>query len=403
MISLHPATSHLEFEHPLSRGQKGIPLSLEETRMLNEGGQLAFKSANHDKEKAKVWIDLDNSPHVPFFVPIIQELEELGYPVVLTARDCFQVRELVNLYNLPCTFVARHYGKHKLAKVAGTCYRALRLALLLRGENVGLAVAHGSRAQTIASTFLGIPSLSLFDYEFSKGFPGIQPDWVMVPSVIPDSSIQKDTSRVFKYPGIKEDVYVPGFRPEPGLRFRLGLEEYDLVVTARPPANEAHYYNPESDELFHAAINFLAEDRGARIVLLPRNEKQGEAAKALWPELFAGRRIIIPEHAVDGLNLLWSSDLAISGGGTMNREAAALGVPVYSVFRGKIGAVDHYLAQNGRLVLLEKLADIREKIVVPKKVRRRAPAQHQSQTLRTIVDNLVAIIETGRLSQKAAA
>ncbi len=371
--------------------------------MLNAGGRMAPKSASHGKSKTKIWIDMDNSPHVPFFVPIIKELEELGYPVVLTARDCFQVRDLVNLYNLPCTFVGRHYGKHKLAKVAGTCYRGLRLASLIRGENVHLAVAHGSRALTIASSLLRIPSVCLWDYEFTKGVGELQPDWAMVPAVIPDSAIHLDAHRVFKYPGIKEDVYVPGFRLDSGMRAQLGLKEDDLMVTARPPANEAHYYNPESDQLFHAAIDYLAGDLGARIVLLPRNGKQEEASKALWPELFAGRRIIIPEHAVDGLSLLWSSDLAISGGGTMNREAAALGVPVYSVFRGKIGAVDRYLAQNGRLVLLEKPSDIREKIVVPKKVRRRAPAHHQSQTLRTIVDNLVAIIETGRLSQKVAA
>ena len=371
--------------------------------MLNTGGRPVPKSASNGKTKMKIWIDMDNSPHVPFFVPIIKELEELGYPIMLTARDCFQVRDLVKLYNLPCTFVGRHYGKHTLAKVAGTCYRALRLASLLRGENVCLAVAHGSRALTIASSLLGIPSLCLWDYEFTKSLRMFHPDWVMVPAVIPDSAIHLDPHRVFKYQGIKEDVYVPGFRPDPGLRIRLGLEEDDFVVTARPPADEAHYYNPESDQLFHAAINFLAEDQGARIVLLPRNEKQGAAAKARWPELFAGRRIIIPEHAVDGLNLLWSSDLAISGGGTMNREAAALGVPVYSVFRGRIGAVDRYLAKDGRLVLLESISDVRHKIVVPKKTQRRVQANHQSHTLRTIVDNLIAIVETGRLSQTVAA
>ena len=371
--------------------------------MLNAGGRPASRSASNGKAKTKIWIDMDNSPHVPFFVPIIKELEELGYPVVLTARDCFQVRDLVKLFSLPCTFVGRHYGKHKLAKIAGTCYRALRLASLVRDENVGLAVAHGSRALTIASTLLGIPSLSLWDYEFTKGVGKLQPDWAMVPAVIPDSAIRIDPHRVFKYPGIKEDVYVPGFKPDSGMRARLGLEEDDLVVTARPSADEAHYYNPESEKLFRAAIDFVATELGARVVLLPRNERQGASARALWPDLFAGRKMIIPEHAVDGLSLLWSSDLAISGGGTMNREAAALGIPVYSVFRGRIGAVDRYLAQNGRLVLLEKLSDVREKIAVPKKARRRVPANHQSHTLRTIIDNLVAIVETGRLNQKVAA
>ncbi|TAM83885.1 MAG: DUF354 domain-containing protein [Acidobacteria bacterium] len=371
--------------------------------MQKDGGRLAPKLTSQASQRAKIWIDLDNSPHVPFFVPIIKELEELGYPVVLTARDCFQVRDLVSLFNLRCKFVGRHYGKHKLAKIAGTLLRGLQLAILLRGEKARLAVAHGSRAQTVAATLLGIPSLCLWDYEFTKGIGKIRPDWVMVPAVIPDSAIHADTRRVFKYQGIKEDVYVPGFRPDPSLRSRLGLKEDDFVVTARPPADEAHYYNPESDELFRAAIDFLAEQHRARIILLPRNEKQCAAARALWPELVAGRKMIIPEHAVDGLSLLWSSDLAISGGGTMNREAAALGVPVYSVFRGKIGAVDRYLAQNGRLVLLEKASDVREKIIVPQSGRKRAPANRQSYTLKMIVDNLVAIVETGRFSPKVAA
>jgi len=363
----------------------------------------AAKSTSRTGQREKIWIDLDNSPHVPFFVPIIKELEGLGYQVVLTARDCFQVRDLVGLFKLHCKFVGHHYGRHKLAKIAGTCIRGLQLASLVRGEKVRLAVAHGSRAQTLAATLLGIPSLSLWDYEFTRGLGSLRADWVMVPAVIPDSAIRADASRVFKYEGIKEDVYVPGFQPDPELRSRLCLKEDDFVITARPPADEAHYYNPESDELFRAAIEFVAEQDRARIVLLPRNERQGAAARARWPGLFADGKMIIPEHAVDGLSLLWSSDLAISGGGTMNREAAALGVPVYSAFRGKIGAVDRYLAQHGRLVLLEKASEVREKIVLSKNGRSRTPATGQTRTLRMIVDNLVAIVETGRLSQKVAA
>ena len=371
--------------------------------MLSDGGRLAFKSTNRNQKRGKIWIDMDNSPHVPFFVPIIRELKELGYPIFLTARDCFQVRDLVNLFKLPCVFVGRHYGKRKLAKVAGTCYRALRLASLARGEEVSLAVAHGSRAQLLAASLLGIPSLSLWDYEFTEKISALQPDWMMIPAVIPDSAIQYDRHRVLRYQGIKEDVYVPGFKPDLGLRPSLGLKDDDFVVTARPPADEAHYYNPESDVLFRAAIDFLAEQPGARIILLPRNEKQGASAKKLWPGLFAEHKMVIPEHAVDGLSLLWNSDLAVSGGGTMNREAAALGVPVYSVFRGRIGAVDRYLAQNDRLVLLETVSDVRKKIVVPKSVQRRVPGNHQSGTLKTIVDNLVAIVETGKPIQKIAA
>lgn len=371
--------------------------------MMKAEGQTTPRMTVHKEKRAKIWIDMDNSPHVPFFVPIIRELEAQKYPIILTARDCFQVRDLVTLFNLPCTFVGRHHGKHKVAKIAGTLYRSLRLASLIRGQGVRLAVAHGSRSQVIAARLLGIPSFSLWDYEFTKKLTGFRPNWMMVPSVIPDSALGPDRARVLKYQGIKEDVYVPGFKPDTSLRTQLGLKEDDFVVTARPPANEAHYYKPESDELFRAAIDFVAEQYAARIVLLPRNDKQGAAARELWPELFAQRKMIIPEQAVDGLSLLWSSDLAISGGGTMNREAAALGIPVYSVFRGKIGAVDRYLSQNGRLVLLEKVSDVHSKIVAPKQVRKSAPGDHQSRTLQMIVDNLVAVVETGRPSQQLAA
>ena len=113
-----------------------------------------------------------------------------------------------------------------------------------------------------------------------------------------------------------------------------------MVVTVRPPATEAHYHNPESEELFAESLRLLAQTRSARAITLPRNARQGEQLRREWADLIANGTMIIPDTPVDGLNLIWFSDLVISGGGTMNREAAALGVPVYSIFRGKIGAVD---------------------------------------------------------------
>lgn len=366
-------------------------------------GFFALIRTNNEIKKPKIWIDIDNSPHVPFFTPIIKELEDRGYSIILTARDCFQVRDLVDLFKLRSVIIGRHYGKHRLAKISGTCFRALQLAFLVRGEEVCLAVSHGSRSQVMAASLLRIPTFCFWDYEYTKRSRWLQTNWAMIPAVIPDSAIPYNNCRVLKYHGIKEDVYVPGFRPDPNLRTQLGLNEDDFVVTARPPADEAHYHNPESDKLFRAAIDFLAVRHGAKVVLLPRNEKQERSARELWRELFLRRNLIIPEHAVDGLNLLWNSDLAISGGGTMNREAAALGVPVYSVFRGKTGAVDRYLAQTGRLVLLERPEDVYEKIVISKSARRRVAVENHSSTLAEVVDNLVAIIETGIPRQKKAA
>ncbi len=75
----------------------------------------------------KIWIDLDNSPHVPLFVPIIEELRARGHQIMVTARDAFQVRELADLHGLDYRLVGRHYGKHFLLKLLGVFIRGLQL------------------------------------------------------------------------------------------------------------------------------------------------------------------------------------------------------------------------------------------------------------------------------------
>jgi uncharacterized protein len=346
------------------------------------------------RSRPKVWIDLDNSPHVPFFVPIIEELEKRDYSVLLTARNCAQVFELVNLYGLACKRVGRHYGKATVVKLAGLFLRGLQLLPTIRNAKPDLALSHGSRAQLIVSATLGIASLCMDDYEYSKGFAFIRPTWVMCPEVIPETAINCNRDRILKYPGIKEDVYVPNFRPDAGIRVRLGLKPEDLVITLRPPADDAHYHNKESDALFHAVIGVLGSTTNTKVILLPRREEQVAFARKTWPSLFATGKVIIPEQVVNGLNLIWYSDLVISGGGTMNREAAALGVPVYSIFRGKIGAVDRYLSRQGRLTLIENVEDIQRKIILAKRNRRDEPLKGARPALQTIVKYIEAILES---------
>lgn len=356
-------------------------------------------NSNSKRFKGKIWVDLDNSPHVPFFVPILTELERRGYSTVLTARDCFQVCDLADLYRLPYERVGRHHGKHKLLKAGGLCLRAMQLLPFALRERPDLALSHGSRAQLLCSAVAAIPCVTIFDYEFARSLQFLHPNsWAMAPEVISSRVTKGRRDRFLVYPGIKEDVYVSGLKPDLGIRAALGLSAEDLVVTLRPPANEAHYHNPKSDEVFRAAVEFLSRQPGVRMVLLPRSPKQGSSLKRRWPQHFEEGKIRVPERAVDGLNLIWNSDLVISGGGTMNREAAALRVPVYSVFRGQIGAVDHYLADEGRLVLLETTEDVQTKIVL---ARRDASAPHadgSSRALLTIVDHVEAILNANSSS-----
>jgi len=339
----------------------------------------------------KIWVDLDNSPHIPFFAPILKELERRGYPVAITARDCFQVCEMAKMFDFPFKVVGRHYGKNRVLKAIGLTFRALKLIPTSLREQPALSLSHGSRAQVMASAVRGIPSVVILDYEYAEFLPFFKPTWVIAPEVIPDSAIQIDKHKILRYPGIKEDVYVPTFKPNAAILDDLGLECNNIIVTARPPASEAHYYNPDSDLLFHAAMDALIGIQNTRIVLLPRNNKQASSIRKTWSEACSNGTIIIPEHALDGLNLIWHSDLVISGGGTMNREAAALGVPVYSVFRGRIGAVDRYLADIGRLVLLESVEDVQTKLIV-KRTSRPIQSQGPSNALKRIVDHILTIL-----------
>ncbi len=342
--------------------------------------------------RRRVWLDIDNSPHVPFFVPIIKELKEHNIELILTARNMYQVCDLLEFFQLPCKVVGGHYGKNRLLKVWCNCSRALQLVPIVAGRRPDLAISHGSRAQVLVCKLLGIPTLMMHDYEYSVKTGFLEPNWVLMPDVIPEGLMSKRADRVLTYPGLKEDVYTPGFQPDPSIWSELGISQGDLVVTVRPPASEAHYHNPESDVLFAETMRLLGSTPGVRTIVLPRNARQGKQLRADWNALISAGCVSIPSAPVDGLNLIWFSDLVVSGGGTMNREAAALGVPVYSIFRGKIGAVDHYLEQTGRLTLIEHARDVHTKIKLVRWNRPSQPGHGARPALQCIVAHILSVL-----------
>jgi predicted glycosyltransferase len=345
----------------------------------------------------KVWIDLDNTPHVPFFKPIGRELERRGHRVVFTARDAFQVCELATRFGLPYQRVGRHYGKNRFLKISGLLWRSLQLLPFLARERPQLALSHGARSQILISNLLRIPTVMIMDYEHAQTPLLLRPRWEIVPEVLLSEDLHcKSRERVRTYPGIKEDVYAPSFKADPAILEQLGLRPNELVVTVRPPANEAHYHNPESEAFFAAFMDRLCSTPSARAVLLPRNKQQEAQLRQSRPAWFRDGKVVVPAAAVDGLNLVWHSDLVVSGGGTMNREAAALGVPVYSIFRGKIGAVDRQLYQDGRLTLIERIEDVQDKIALKTRVRNGSGEGKPSAALEQILNNLA---EISRLEQ----
>ena len=78
--------------------------------------------------------------------------------------------------------------------------------------------------------------------------------------------------------------------------------------------------------------------------MIPRTEAQRDYVRSLQLP-----SVIVPDGAVDAQSLIAFSDLVVSAGGTMNREAAALAVPVYTTYGGRLGGVDEELIRQGRL------------------------------------------------------
>jgi predicted glycosyltransferase len=195
------------------------------------------------------------------------------------------------------------------------------------------------------------------------------------------------------YDGIKEDVYAPEFKPDPEIIEQLNLNDESILVTVRPPANEAHYHNPESDTLFVEFMKRVCATPGIRAILLPRNKLQEAHIKQSWPQWFKDSKVVIPKQAVNGLNLLWHSDLVVSGGGTMNREAAALGIPVYSIFRGKSGAVDRQLQKEGRFLIIDNIDAVKNKILLQRRNKNTGQTGlNPGKALDTIIEHIGAIM-----------
>ncbi|HQK28351.1 MAG TPA: DUF354 domain-containing protein [Smithellaceae bacterium] len=314
-----------------------------------------YKQSALSHLKKTVWIDLDNTPHVPFFIPIKNELKRRGYRMILTARDAYQVKELATENKLFFKTIGRHYGKNKLKKLVGWLYRSFQLMPFVLINKPDVALSHGSRSQIFIANFFGIPTILIADYEHSRPAPFSQPRWIIVPEVL--SSADLPSKRILTYEGLKEDVYVPFFKPDSSILKELGIAEDEMVISVRPPAIEAHYHNPEGDRLFYEFVDWVLANSEAKIILLPRNKRQENEIKHRKPGWFKHEQVKIPARVINGLNLLYFSDLVVSGGGTMNREAASLGIPVYSIFRGPIGRIDRKLEEEGRLTLVSSPAD----------------------------------------------
>jgi predicted glycosyltransferase len=314
----------------------------------------------------RIWIDLANSPHVPFFRPLANEFNARGHEAIVTARAFAETVELAEAAGFEPHVIGGHGGGKLSGKAGNLVQRALALARWARGRNFDLAVSHNSYSQILAARALSLKAITLMDYEHQPAnhlafrFAAR----IIVPRAFPDDAMQRfgaNPTKVRRYNGTKEDVYLADFEPDPQFHkqlTQLGIGEQDVLVTVRPPAGEALYHRFEN-ELFDQLLDRLGGMKSVKVVLLPRNDSQRKT--------YSSRPgLILPPHPLDGSNLVAHSDLVVSAGGTMNREAAALGVPAASIYAGEWAAIDEELVKQGRLQRISTVNDI-EKLRVEKK------------------------------------
>ncbi|MFV2064424.1 MAG: DUF354 domain-containing protein [Chloroflexota bacterium] len=304
----------------------------------------------------KVWIDLTNSPHVLFFRPILRRLDDAGVESVVTARDFAQTLGLLQRYEIEHTVIGRHGGASVIGKGLGLLRRSGSLVRFGRGRGITQAVSHGSNDLAVAARLLRLHSTVLHDYEGAAGMHRINfrlADKVMLPDVIPFgvlAALGLDERRYRPYHGLKEQVALADFSPQAGVLDELGLDATRPIVVLRPPATMSLYHRGLENTVFDDVLKRLLES-DAQVVLLPRTAEQAE-------EFAEVQGVIVPTIPVDGPSLVWAADAVISAGGTMNREAAVLGVPTWTTFAGELGAVDRKLVDEGRMQVLERADDL---------------------------------------------
>ncbi len=276
----------------------------------------------------------------------------------MTSRDFAQTIGLLDRYGIAHRPMGAHGGGGLTGKARAMISRSTALAKMVRGEHFDLAVAHGSTDQPMVARLAGIPQVTMFDYEHAAAMHHLNGRFatrVLVPDAIPERALAKygiRSPKLVRYPGLKEEYYLADEVPNPGAVItELGLDPELVTVTLRPPPEVTLYHRGASTDVFAQVVDRLEAERDrVQTVVLPRTQDQRDALTA--------RGFLVPEAAVDGPGLIAASDLVVSAGGTMNREAVALGVPAFSPFAGRMGAVDARLIATGRMARLEDAADL---------------------------------------------
>jgi uncharacterized protein len=320
----------------------------------------------------RVWIDITAPAHVLVFRPLLPLLRERGAEVELTSRDYAQTVQLLELHGIEAEILGRHGGRSRLGKARSLTSRLRDLRHWARGREFDLALAHGSHELTLTARRLGIPSSTTFDYEFAwlQHQLGCRAATrVVVPEAIPQERLERYGARppkLLQYPGLKEEYYLADFEPDPAALEPFEVDAARALVVVRTPPDVSLYHR-RSNPLFPQVLDHLGHNESVQAIVLPRTAEQRDFVRGL-----SLPSVQVPDRAVDGQSLIAFSDLVVSAGGTMNREAVALGVPVYTTYGGRLGGVDEMLIREGRLIPLSdpRALDLRKREGERERVRR---------------------------------
>jgi predicted glycosyltransferase len=297
----------------------------------------------------RIWIDMTAPAHVLVFRPVIERLTAAGHDVSVTARDYSQTLELLKLHGIDHTGFGRHGGAGRARKVASLASRTNWMRSFGAERRFDLAIGHGSNDLALAAAMLRVPAANTFDYEFAVQQHNVGcrlARRVLTPDRIPAERLARygvGPGKLVQYPGLKEEYYLADFKPDVSVLDDLGVDRSRIVVIFRPPPDVSLYHR-KSNPLFPQVLNYLGAHEDVHAVVVPRTDAQRAYVRSLeLPSL------IVPDGAVDAQSLIALADLVISAGGTMNREAVALGTPVYTTYGGRLGGVDEALIREGRL------------------------------------------------------
>jgi uncharacterized protein len=337
-----------------------------------------------------VWFDLANSPHVLFFRPVLDELHRRGLTTYCTARDFAQTVPLCTEFGIDAERIGQHGGAGMRGKVLSLQDRVMALRAVARRIHPCVAVSHNSYAQLVAARSLRVPTVTAMDYEHQPAnhLAFRCADLVAVPDAFPLDCLRVQGAhhlRTWRYHGLKEHITLAGFRPNHDYLSNNGIDVSRTIVVVRPPAHMALYHRFENP-LFVRLLSRLEARDGLDVILLPRTPGQASELEA------QGFGDIIRRGApLDGRELIAGADAVISAGGSMNREAAVLGTPAYSIYAGALGAVDRTLVASGHLRLLTDPSNIDAL-----QLRKKEPVPRQTVSdvlLRQFVDRIQEVAE----------